>query len=106
MDPRPPELEGIKEDELAQFVGLALMGILPYAESEVAYMDDDVKNHQPVDDIGPTREELELKAKEAHQAVTRAQKALNMINAHPQWNSRGLPASHFDDTFQIKFDEE
>lgn len=84
-------------NDTTQLLGIALRGVLPYAENEVfALADVASKDGDPV-----TQEEFE----KGSEKITRAQQALNILNASAL-SVENLPDDAFDETFQITFEDE
>lgn len=90
---RDPE----SSSDLMQFLGVALRGVLPYAENEVGGL----WNSAHRDNDPALREE----AQKGSEHITRAQAALNRLNETPL-SIEEIEDDAFDDTFEIRFDEE
>lgn len=88
----------IKEErQLTQLMGVALRGVLPYAENEVFALAGAFQK----DGDESIREEYER----GSEKVSRAHQALNILNSS-SLSIEGLSDDAFDDSFQIKFEDD
>lgn len=96
----PAEIKDQLEDDertrhLTQLLGIALRDILPYAEAEVEYLDENR------DGTPDTEQEYDV----ATVHLSRAQQALNTLNT-TSLKVENVPSDAYDEEFQISFDSE
>lgn len=91
------EREAEKQNQLTQFLGVSLRGVLPYAEDAVLALHENYAR----DGEEGSKDEV----RKGHQSVTRAQAALNHLETTPL-AIKNMDDDIFDDAFEIVFDDE
>lgn len=91
------ERETERQNQLTQFLGVSLRGVLPYAEDAVLSLSENYTR----DGEEGSKDEMQ----KGHRCVTRAQAALNRLENTPL-AIKNLDDDVFDDTFEIVFDDE